>query len=236
MTTLTLPIVIGKKYVRRDGTVVVAKDPHNSISADTVYVGEDDVATSHGGLHVWKQSGHVFNDFYSECDLVADYVEPAAAEIVCEGAQTAVAVAALDARIPAPAGHRHAANMLAYAQDAATHAEPWKLWEKRTEQDKQWIKLSTSPVWSLGHEYRRTPKCIVINGHEVPVPLRVEPASGLNVWMASPGNENYAFEFVWGHPSACRTWLKRGMVHIDGEAAVAHGRAMASFTETDKAA
>lgn len=72
MQKLTLPIVVGKKYVRRDGEVITAQTTGDS---DTVDVG--------GGNNVWKENGQIWRgDFAghtSQTDLVADYIEPATA-------------------------------------------------------------------------------------------------------------------------------------------------------------
>ncbi len=99
MSKLTLPIVAGKKYIRRDGKIVVPKP--GSWRA-TVEVGDS-------YLHqcVFIETGRNFMSPSAEgChwDLVADYIEE-------------------------PVGHPHADLMMQYAEDAKTDKEPWNNWE-----------------------------------------------------------------------------------------------------------
>lgn len=85
---LTLPIVIGKKYVRRDGIVVEAKAPHFDINSDCVYVGREEEATSNGAEHAYIDTGRVWsgdrgredsNDLIADADPVSladGYIAP----------------------------------------------------------------------------------------------------------------------------------------------------------------
>lgn len=60
-----------------------------------------------------------------------------------------------------PKGHKHHKEMLLYAQDAAVHKEPWKLWEWRDDYF-DWTTLSGNPVWNVNGEYRRKPQTVTI--------------------------------------------------------------------------
>ena len=77
MTTpkLTLPIQVGKKYVRRDGAVVTARAPYKGLDKTCFYVGTKSSAECQGGLHVWS-NGRVScdHDHELDCDLIADFV------------------------------------------------------------------------------------------------------------------------------------------------------------------
>lgn len=55
--------------------------------------------------------------------------------------------------------HPHAANMLAYAQDAAETDKPWERWQFRHFGGKvgDWEDNLDNPVWDPGTEYRRKP-------------------------------------------------------------------------------
>ena len=80
---LTLPIEIGKKYVRRDGIVVEAKAPHLDIDPSCVYVGREDEATCEGFAHAYIDTGKIWpGDRGREHpnDLVADHIEFSAVE------------------------------------------------------------------------------------------------------------------------------------------------------------
>lgn len=75
---LTLPIVVGKKYVRRDGVVVEAKAHHFDINPDCVYVGREAEATSNGAEHAYIDTGRVWpgeRGRETPIDLVADHIE-----------------------------------------------------------------------------------------------------------------------------------------------------------------
>lgn len=58
-------------------------------------------------------------------------------------------------------GHKHHKEMLQYAQDAAVHKEPWKLWEWR-DSYYDWGNLTTNPIWRTDMEYRRKPQTVTI--------------------------------------------------------------------------
>jgi len=75
---LTLPIVVGKKYVRRDGIVVEAKEAHADISANCVYVGREEEAICEGLTHAYIDTGKIWageRGGEDSNDLVADYIE-----------------------------------------------------------------------------------------------------------------------------------------------------------------
>ena len=70
-------------------------------------------------------------------------------------------------------GHIHAAAMAEYAKDAAETDMPWELWEvSMTESGDEYRSLFGHPYWEVTRKYRRKPKVILINGHEVPEPHR----------------------------------------------------------------
>lgn len=74
---LTLPIKVGKKYVRRDGVVVTAQAPYSGFDKRCCYVGTADKPERDGGIHVWSESGRVssYVEVNRQFDLVADFVE-----------------------------------------------------------------------------------------------------------------------------------------------------------------
>ena len=70
-------------------------------------------------------------------------------------------------------GHIHAAAMAEYAKDAAETDMPWERWEvSMTESGDEYRNLLGHPDWAVTRKYRRKPKTILINGHEVPEPHR----------------------------------------------------------------
>ena len=72
---LTLPIEIGKKYIRRDGTIITAQSPHSDFVFDLVYVGTHATATAESLMYAWIDSGLIYDGEHTHCnDLIADYV------------------------------------------------------------------------------------------------------------------------------------------------------------------
>lgn len=222
MSKLTIPIVIGKKYVRRDGVVVTARDGHSELCGSAIYVGDGGGPIKAVGMHVWQDTGRVNygREDDTPFDLVADCIEPAVADPVPM------------AKPPALQPHPHAARMLEYAQDAAVTAEPWLLWQWRRDEDHHWTPCSVDhPLWCKSFEYRRKPRAILINGIEVPEPLRQAPSHLFGYWLASPTAEKFSVGgYLWEGTDKDRFRLQRGLIHSTQEAAAAHGRALASFT------
>lgn len=89
-------------------------------------------------------------------------------------------------------------------------------------------------TWSTGYVFELEPETMTINGHEVPEPIRQAPADKTEIFLPSLlSPENYT-PFVWiSDSSTCRMFLKRGLVHLNEEAAIAHTKALLSFTEID---
>ena len=80
---LTLPIVVGKKYVRRDGIVVEAKKAYSDIDSNCVYVGREEEATYGGCTHAYIGTGKIWpreRGIEDSNDLIADHVEVSAVE------------------------------------------------------------------------------------------------------------------------------------------------------------
>lgn len=65
-----------------------------------------------------------------------------------------------------------------------------------------------------------------INGYEYPEPVREPLKDGQRYFIASPLSPKFFNSFVWGDYDLDLAWLKRGMIHLTSEAAVAHTRAI----------
>lgn len=211
MTKLTLPIEAGKQYVQRNG-IVIAADPTARSS------GSGQILTSPTGQAVYVATGRYWQSKIhdTDYDLVADYIEPVVTE-------------------PASVGHVHAASMLLYAQDAAETDKPWERWERRYRHT-DWVENVRGPEWNLDHEYRRkppAPKFILINGHQVPEPMRVTPSIGDTYWMPSLDHLflHGVREQKWADGSTDRIRFANGLVHLTKEAAELHAEALLSFTK-----
>ena len=126
-------------------------------------------------------------------------------------------------------GHIHAAAMAEYAKDAAETDMPWELWEiSMTESGDEYRNLLGHPDWAVTRKYRRKPKVILINGHEVPEPCRTPLQDGTNYWI--PGILISATQFRWQDDDIDTSYLKNGFVHLTKEAAEKHFNALKSFT------
>lgn len=78
---LTLPIVVGKKYVRRDGIVVEVRKCHANIDSNCVYVGREKEATCDGPTHAYIDTGKIWESGREHSnDLIADHIEFSAVE------------------------------------------------------------------------------------------------------------------------------------------------------------
>ena len=200
MTKLTLPIQVGKKYVRRDGEVVVAKRPSHNRSTACVFIGTGEVHEDIGGVeHAWTENGLIYDKSETNRrDLVADYVEVT--------------------------GHVHAELMAEYAKDAAKSKEPWKDWEISASFDStHWISCKSSPGWDSARHYRRKPKTVTINGIVVNKGLTEVNYDTLVYISTLHLHEKYiAIRFEDTYQRS----LERGLVHATKEDAIAMADAM----------
>lgn len=101
-----------------------------------------------------------------------------------------------------------------------------ELWE---ELDKTWSNCVDDIVltdWKLEQE------TITINGHVVPKPLTVTEEYP-TVFLPGIDREVLYICYTGESNVAIRDYLKRGLLHSTKEAAIAHARALLSFTEED---
>lgn len=94
-------------------------------------------------------------------------------------------------------GHVHAESMALYADDAKTHAKPWKLWQVKAD-DGVWWDCDAHPRWANATEYQRKPKTHIVNGVEVP-DLRVDPKNGQGYWYPDSSIEALVCGAVHGY-------------------------------------
>ena len=123
--------------------------------------------------------------------------------------------------------HIHAKLMAQYAEDAAETDKPWERWEF-CHMRGEYQSLDSHPEWVEDNEYRRKPKTIQINGHEVPEPHRTPLQDGTYYWI--PGILISATRFCWQGDDIDTSYLKNGFVHLTSEAAEKHFDALKSFT------
>ena len=128
-------------------------------------------------------------------------------------------------------GHIHAAAMAEYAKDAAETDMPWERWEvSLAESGDEYRNLLGHPDWAVTRKYRRKPKVILINGHEVPEPCRTPLDIDDVYWTFTFFAEECVTQFCWSDDIEEITALKNGFIHLTKEAAEKHFNALKSFT------
>ena len=126
--------------------------------------------------------------------------------------------------------HIHAAAMAEYAKDAAETDMPWERWEvSMAESGDEYRNLLGHPDWAVTREYRRKPKTILINGHEVPEPCRTPVEIGDAYWTFTSFFAD-VIEVYWYGDDENHNALKNGFIHLTKEAAEKHFNALKSFT------
>lgn len=78
------------------------------------------------------------------------------------------------------------------------------------------------------------PETITINGIKVDPPVREPLQKGGVYFLADLYNESFVTSRMWTECSADTLWLGRGLIHLTPEAAIAHAKALLSFTRGDK--
>ena len=124
--------------------------------------------------------------------------------------------------------HKHATNMRLYAEDAAETDTPYLLWECRLKGDSTWGGLdSKGPIWNPSIEYRRKPRTIRIGERDVPAPMTTAPEIGQVVYRPTPSSNGDIFSaWTFNRYKEEIAMLKRGMLHDNEEAAIAHAEAL----------
>ena len=127
-------------------------------------------------------------------------------------------------------GHIHAAAMAEYAKDAAETDMPWERWEiSLAESGDEYRNLLGHPDWAVTRKYRRKPKTILINGHEVPEPRRT-PLDISDVYWTFTFFGVGVTKLYWLDDSEDHNALRNGFIHLTEEAAEKHFNALKSFT------
>ena len=124
-------------------------------------------------------------------------------------------------------GHIPAAAMAEYAKDALETDKPWERWEF-CHMRGEYLSLHGHPEWVEDNEYRRKPKVILINGHEVPEPHRTRLKDGEVYWTLPLARGVTSSR--WDDHDIDFCCLKNGFVHLTEEAAEKHFNALKSFT------
>lgn len=82
------------------------------------------------------------------------------------------------------------------------------------------------------YEVRIKPKIITIGGIEVPQPEKTAPENGVEYFVPSFATDLLYVTNEWYDYPVDRQRLDRGVVHLDRESAIAHTKALLSFTSS----
>lgn len=201
----------GQWYVRRDGDVFCAGEP-----------GDD------GRVAVRQEKYEPVITVDQHTGLVARY-QPSPYDLVAVALESIIpkAMPPMPPPVPAPppappwplpAGHKHAALMLEYAQDAAKTPTPWLGWQVRGV-DGEFRDLNDNPSWTPSVSFRRKPYEITVGDVTIDGPLREAPAQGTEVYCAHPLQENGVNRIVWRDYPDHRRWLAQGLLYDTHERA-----------------
>lgn len=123
----------------------------------------------------------------------------------------------------------HADLIAQYLQDANETDEPWLRWQFQVAG--QWIDPTEPINFDPNLKYRRKPKTILINGFEVPEPVREPLEPGQAYWIADTSvYDSPLLKTIWYGDCFDRRWLAAGLIHLSREAARQHIAALLSFT------
>jgi len=126
--------------------------------------------------------------------------------------------------------HVHADLMLEYAKDAQETDKPWERWEYFRKE--VWHQHRDNPSWFVDVKYRRKPKTILINGFEVPEPVREPLKYGTSYYQVSFARRPELSGCEWTNHAIDHHRLGLGLIHLTLEAAEAHAKALLSFTQS----
>ena len=127
--------------------------------------------------------------------------------------------------------HKHWRLMRDYAHDAAETEKPWERWEYRD--GGAWYSHSLNPQWHTETEYRRKPRVILINGIEVPEPMREKPEIG-DIYYVPQVRYTFVEQLKWAGNWIDIFNLNSGLVHLTESAALSHVNALLSFTKKEE--
>lgn len=135
-------------------------------------------------------------------------------------------------------GHKHAALMALYAQDAKETDRPWERWQwsyTGHSTENRWFDCKENILWYPQREYRRkpdTPRTMTIAGIEVPMPITTAPKRGRVYWLPrfvlsrDRTIIGAANSHIFSDDVVDRTSLGAGLMHKTEKAATAHADAL----------
>lgn len=90
----------------------------------------------------------------------------------------------------------------------------------------EWYDCMAPTAFVDGLKYRVKPKTILVNGFEVPEPMREAPKNGNKYFTHSLMAKEFNCGATWENDGVDVRMLERGLCHTTKEAAIAHAKAM----------
>ena len=202
MTKLTLPIQVGKKYLRRDGSIIKMVKLSPSCGVICGYSTSSSVFASTG-----LTSSTIGNE--SAWDVVADYIEPTEENHMTQE-------------------HSHA-HILRWIADGKQVQQKYKIgWETQSA-GRTLLSLinNVHPDY-----FRLVPKTHFINGVECPAPETEALECGAIYWTPSLSERVFYASYIWDDDAVDHRLLSCGLIHLTKEAAIENCKAMLAFKES----
>lgn len=111
-------------------------------------------------------------------------------------------------------GHKHAAAMALFAEDAKRTNTPWKYWEYSNDNGEIWRKTTCSPFWHETYLYRRILQTININGIAVSRPVDYELEYNTQYYIPILTTYQLFASYDWTDHSLDKTFLDLGLIHL----------------------
>ena len=121
--------------------------------------------------------------------------------------------------------HVHAASMKLYAEDAAETDKPWERWEFAHAWS-YWERMYAHPKWDGRTHYRRRRKMRIVNGFSVPAPKTKAPEHGTKIFAPYITFGMWYFDSKWNNDKLYPELLRRGLIFLNKEDAIANAKAM----------
>lgn len=90
----------------------------------------------------------------------------------------------------------------------------------------EWSDCNEPTAFVDGCKYRIKPKTIMVNGFEVPEPMREDLNNFERYFTPSVGSDSLCNHHSWESDGYDKRHLSRGLIHLTKEAAIAHAKAM----------
>lgn len=80
--------------------------------------------------------------------------------------------------------------------------------------------------WDGGYEFRLKPRTVTVNGREIAAGAKKPPRSKTTCYLPQLYLDGLVSSFTWSGSISNISAMKKGLVHLDRENAIAHAKAM----------